>query len=248
MASNPLQSGQDIVRQSMQSQYQLLQSLTGKLMNASMQMAELNREASRKLLEESAADLQKAMSIKSIPDAQAFIGEQTRVSLEKVRGYWTNVQSIAVQNFTGADILPGIDAVNPMAAAAARSAAASMESAARTAAATATNVASNVTGAASDMAKTATSATVSAVNNAANAAVNNAASTAVNTAANIATKNTAGSAANTAAAAARDDATDKGHDTKAGKHAHDVDQAPSPLVEKLIATVTGDAAKSGTQH
>jgi hypothetical protein len=234
MAFNPLQSGQDIVRQSMQSQYQLLQSLTGKLMNASMQMAELNREASRKLLEESAADLQKAMNIKSIPDAQAFIGEQTRGSLEKVRGYWTNVQTIATQNFTGGDILPGIEAINPMAAAAARSVAASVESAANTAT-TATNVANTVAGTASDLAKTATSATVSAVNSAANNAVNTAA-------------NAANTAANAAAAAAREDAADKAHDTKAGKHAHDVDQAPSPLVEKLIATVTGDTAKSGTQH
>lgn len=227
MAFNPLQAGQDIVRQSMQSQYQLLQTITGKFLNASMQMAELNREASRKLLEESAADLQKAMNIKSIPDAQAFIGEQTRGSLEKVRGYWTNVQTIAAENFTGKDILPGIDAINPLATAAARSVAASVESVANaattatnTAANTAKNVADNAAGAASDAARTAASATASAVN----------------------------TAANTVAANAKEDTADKANETKAGKHAHDVDPAPSPLVEKLIATVTGDTAKSGAQH
>jgi hypothetical protein len=179
MAFTPFQSGQDIVRQSVQTQYQLFQSITGKFLNASMQMAELNREASRKLLEESAADFQKVFQIKSIPDAQAFIGEQTKGSLEKVRGYWLNVQTIAAQTLT----TEGLPAV---------------------------------------------------INNAAAAAT-------------AATDAVVSSAATVSAAATQGQAEESKPAATTSKQ-HDADPAPSPLVEKLIATVTADAAKTGAQH
>lgn len=99
MIVNPVTASPELVRKNLEAQLTLLMSVSGKLMNALLQLSELNRQASRRLLEETAADMQKALRIQTLPDAQAFLGEQSRSSLEKIRGYWQNVQAITEQNW-----------------------------------------------------------------------------------------------------------------------------------------------------
>ncbi|NEX63009.1 phasin family protein [Noviherbaspirillum galbum] len=185
-APERLQQG---MQQGIQAQVGLFQSYFGKMFNASIQLVELNRQASYKLLEESAADLRKVLQIKSLPEAQAFIGEQARGSLEKVRGYWLNVQHIATQNLVALqdETAAGVDqAAQSTAGAAAEG---EVPSPARTENADAANVAAGTS-----------------------------------------TQDTADSPPQT------------------GHRQHDANPAPSPLVEKLIASVAADAGTQDTRH
>lgn len=74
-------------------------AFTGRLLNATLQLQELNRQAMRRLVEESAVDLQKALQVRSLADAQILIGEQSKSSVEKITGYWQNVGNIALETW-----------------------------------------------------------------------------------------------------------------------------------------------------
>lgn len=91
----------DLVRNNMQSQFSLLLNLSKTMVNTSVQLGELNVHAGRKLMEESAAALQKALQLKTPADTQSFIAEQSQVTIDRIRGYALNVQNIASQNWTG---------------------------------------------------------------------------------------------------------------------------------------------------
>ena len=92
----------DLVRKNVEIQLSLFKTLSERVFNTSLQLGELNRQAGHRLMEESAADLQKILRIQSLADAQSFVGEQSQVSVEKMRGYWQNVQHIAAENWIGA--------------------------------------------------------------------------------------------------------------------------------------------------
>ncbi|HEY4540748.1 MAG TPA: phasin family protein [Noviherbaspirillum sp.] len=90
--------GQDLARKSLEAQFSMMTTLSARMLSASQQLVALNRTAGQRLIEESAADLRTAMQLRSLPDAQAFMQAQSRASIEKVRGYWQNVQQIAADN------------------------------------------------------------------------------------------------------------------------------------------------------
>lgn len=98
----PFGPASDLVRKNVETQLSLLKTLSERFFNTSLQLGELNRQAGRRLMEESTADMQKALRIQSFAEAQSFIGEQSQVSVEKMRGYWQNVQHIAAGNWVGA--------------------------------------------------------------------------------------------------------------------------------------------------
>lgn len=99
MFTYPPKTGADMIRKNIEAQLSLLTSLSGKFFNATLQLSELNRQASNRLLEESAAEMQKALQIHTLADAQSFIGEQSKSSVYKLNGYWQNVQKIASDNW-----------------------------------------------------------------------------------------------------------------------------------------------------
>jgi hypothetical protein len=99
MFAYPFSAGADLMRRNIETQLSLLVSLSGGVLHTTMQLGELNRQTGRRLLEESAADMQKAFQLRSPADLQSFIGEQSQMSVEKMRGYWQNVQNIAAENW-----------------------------------------------------------------------------------------------------------------------------------------------------
>lgn len=101
MFINPFSAGTALVRKGAQTQLSLLMSLSGNLLHATMQLTELNQQATRRLLEESAADMQRAMQLHTLSDVQSFVGEQSKMSVERVQGYWQNLQNIAAENVIG---------------------------------------------------------------------------------------------------------------------------------------------------
>lgn len=74
-------------------------AFTSRMLHASLQLQELNRQALRRLVEESALDMQKALRIRSLSDAQLLIGEQSKSTVEKITGYWQNVGNIALETW-----------------------------------------------------------------------------------------------------------------------------------------------------
>lgn len=74
-------------------------AITSRLLHASLQLQELNRQALRRLVEESAVDMQKALRVRSLTDAQVLLGEQSKSSVEKITGYWQNVGNIALETW-----------------------------------------------------------------------------------------------------------------------------------------------------
>ena len=74
-------------------------AFTNRMLHASLQLQELNRQALRRLVEESALDMQKALRIRSLSDVQLLIGEQSKSSVEKLTGYWQNVGNIALETW-----------------------------------------------------------------------------------------------------------------------------------------------------
>lgn len=74
-------------------------AFANRLVHASLQLQELNRQALRRLVEESAVDMQKALRIRSLSDAQILLGEQSKSSIEKITGYWQNVGNIALETW-----------------------------------------------------------------------------------------------------------------------------------------------------
>ena len=92
----------DLFRNNIQSQSSLFLNVSQNVMNASTQLAELNAQAGRKLMEESVTAMSKSMQIRTPTDVQAFILEQTQVTLDRISGYALNVQRIATQNWAGA--------------------------------------------------------------------------------------------------------------------------------------------------
>lgn len=100
MLNFPMGAGADLVRKNLETQLSLMTSMSGRLFNTSLQLGELNRQAGRRLIEESADDMQKALQLRTLADVQSFVGEQTQMTVERMRGYWQNVQQITAQNLT----------------------------------------------------------------------------------------------------------------------------------------------------
>lgn len=101
MFAFPVGTALDVVRNNMQSQYSIFLNISKNLVNASMQLGELNAQAARKLMEESATAISKGMQVRTPADVQSFIAEQSQVTIDRVRGYALNVQNIASQNWVG---------------------------------------------------------------------------------------------------------------------------------------------------
>lgn len=74
-------------------------AFANRMLHASLQLQELNRQALRRLVEESTVDMQKALRIRSLADAQLLLGEQSKSSVEKITGYWQNVGNIALETW-----------------------------------------------------------------------------------------------------------------------------------------------------
>lgn len=100
MLNFPIGAGADLVRKNLETQLSLMTSMSGRLFNTSVQLGELNRQAGRRLIEESADDMQKALQLRTLADVQSFVGEQTQMTVERMRGYWQNVQQITAQNLS----------------------------------------------------------------------------------------------------------------------------------------------------
>jgi len=74
-------------------------AFTNRMFNASLQLQELNRQALRRLVEESALEMQKALQVRSLADAQLLVSEHSKSSVEKFTGYWQNVGNIALETW-----------------------------------------------------------------------------------------------------------------------------------------------------
>lgn len=106
MLSFPMDAGADLVRKNLQTQLSLLTKMSAGLLNTSMQLGELNRQAGQRLIEESAVDMQKALQLRTLADLQSFVGEQTQMTMERMRGYWQNVQQITAENLALPAVAP----------------------------------------------------------------------------------------------------------------------------------------------
>ena len=89
----------DLARNNVESQFSRVLNVYRNFVNASMQLGELNVQASRKLMEESATAISKGMQVRTPADVQSFIAEQSKITLERISGYALNVQAIAAQNW-----------------------------------------------------------------------------------------------------------------------------------------------------
>jgi hypothetical protein len=74
-------------------------AFTNRMLNASLQLQELNRQALRRLVEESALEMQKALQVRTLADAQLLVSEHSKSSLEKFTGYWQNVGNITLETW-----------------------------------------------------------------------------------------------------------------------------------------------------
>ncbi len=95
----PVNTIKDLVRNNMQSQLSLFLNISKSMVNASVQLGELNVHAGRKLMEESAAAMQKVLQLRTPADTQSFIADQSQVTIDRIRGYALNMQNIASQNW-----------------------------------------------------------------------------------------------------------------------------------------------------
>lgn len=103
----PVNAASELVRNNIEVQSSLLLNVSKSFVNASMQLGELNVQASRKLVEESTAAMMKSMQLKSLADAQSFIAEQSQMTLDRIRGYQQNVQNIAAATWRDAGKVGG---------------------------------------------------------------------------------------------------------------------------------------------
>lgn len=94
----PVGAASDLGRNNIQSQIALFLNLSKSFANASAQLGELNVQATRKLMEESTSALTKGMQLRTLADTQAFIAEQSQVTIDRIRGYALNVQNIMTEN------------------------------------------------------------------------------------------------------------------------------------------------------
>lgn len=101
MFAFPVGPASDLVRNNIQSQFSLFMNVSKNFVNATMQLGELNAQAGRKLMEESATAITKGMQVRTLADVQSFMAEQSQVTVDRIRGYALNVQNIAAQNWVG---------------------------------------------------------------------------------------------------------------------------------------------------
>lgn len=111
MYSFPASATSDLIRNNIETQFSFFSTVSATMLNATLQLGALNAQASRKLMEESTATLVKGMQLRTLADAQTFIAEQSRTTIEKMRGYQQNVQNIAAE--TRIDLDPGRVAAAP---------------------------------------------------------------------------------------------------------------------------------------
>jgi len=98
MFSFPFNTDTAVNRNNIPSPAPLL-AFTNRLLNASLQLQELNRQALRRLVEESALEMQKALQVRTLADAQLLVSEHSKSSVEKFTGYWQNVGNIALETW-----------------------------------------------------------------------------------------------------------------------------------------------------
>ena len=127
MIAFPVATFLNMTRNNTGAQTSFFLNLSGNLFNASMQLGELNLQAGRKLMEESADALKKAMQLRTPVDTQLFIAEQTQATVARMQGYAMNVQKIAADSL----ITLGMPAVAGAAAQPAPARSANEESAAK---------------------------------------------------------------------------------------------------------------------
>ncbi len=106
----PFKTAPDLVGNNFETQYSFFLNLSKNLMNATMQLNELNLQAARKLMEESATALHKGVQLRTPADAQSFIAEQSQVTADRIRGYAQNLQNIATENWIAYGKPPGAGA------------------------------------------------------------------------------------------------------------------------------------------
>jgi len=97
----PLSTSKNLIKDSIGAQFSFFSAVSESVFNTSLQISELNVQAMRRLMEESASDMQRALQIKSLPETGLFLVEQSRATIEKVRGYQQNIQNIMVSNQVG---------------------------------------------------------------------------------------------------------------------------------------------------
>lgn len=98
----PFSSGSDFARKSLDTQIALASAVCARFFDASLQLGHLNSQAGRRLVEESASNLQRLLRMRSPVDIQAFLGEQATAGIDRMRGYTEHLQRIA----TGTWALP----------------------------------------------------------------------------------------------------------------------------------------------
>jgi hypothetical protein len=91
----------DLLRNNMDTQISLSSKMCQRMVDTSLQFFNLNTQAVCKLVEESIAAAEKGRQIKTLPDTQAFILEQSQLSFERMQGYTRNAQKIAADSWIG---------------------------------------------------------------------------------------------------------------------------------------------------
>jgi len=97
----PVSTSTNLIKNTIDAQFSFLSAISESIVNTSLQISELNVQAMRKLMEESASDVQRALQIKSPIETGSFLVEQSQATIEKVRGYQQNVQRIVMSNQVG---------------------------------------------------------------------------------------------------------------------------------------------------
>jgi hypothetical protein len=98
MFAFPVGAASNLVRNNIQSQVSIFLNLYKSFANTSMQLGELNVQATRKLMEESTSALSKCMQLRTLADTQSFFTEQSQVTIDRICGYALNVQNIVTEN------------------------------------------------------------------------------------------------------------------------------------------------------
>jgi hypothetical protein len=101
MFAFPKTAASDLLRTSMESQASTMSKMTSSIFDTSLQYFNLNTQALYKLMEESTSAAAKSMQLRTLPDLQAFIAEQSQLSFQRISGYSLNAQKIATDSLSG---------------------------------------------------------------------------------------------------------------------------------------------------
>lgn len=101
MFAFPTIPSSDFLRTNIATQTSTASKLAERLFDTSLQYFTLNTQALYKLMEESTSAAVKSMQLKTVPDIQAFIAEQSQLSIERISGYSLNAQKIITDGWSG---------------------------------------------------------------------------------------------------------------------------------------------------